>query len=248
MSSDSSEPIDLGQGARLRRAERSDLGALLQIRRELPMPSSHIAPGEARDPGFLLGSDELTYAELLSVARVWLLEAEGAAIGFTVTLTDSIFRASSLWAERASIAWRAGFDAELELARPLAYFDQLAVLPHARRREWSAALALCALGELIETEAHELVLTTTVVEPVVNRSALPYLAHLGARRVGQLDERYAGVGEIVSALHMIEAEGYRSYVEGLVGSPRPDIQLVSRALARAARARDPQILDPPGSR
>ena len=202
--------IALDDHASLRRGTLSDLDAVLAIKRALPMPQAE--HGATNSGGFLLGSDERTYAELLAVARVWLLEVDGAAVGFSVTLPDAVLRASPVWARKDQIAWTPDFDPIPSLALRIGYFDQLAVLPRLRSRYWGAALALRALAELIEDEEHELVLTTTVLAPIVNRAALPYLARVGARTVGQLAETYAGVGAIVSAIHVIEANRYREHV------------------------------------
>jgi hypothetical protein len=199
--------VILDHDARLRRGTPADLDAVLAIKRALPMP---------RDPttnsgGFLLGSDERTYAELLAVARLWLLEVDGAPVGFSVTLPDPVLRASPVWARRDQIEWESNFDYKPALAQRIGYFDQLAVLPRLRSRYWGAALALRALAELIDDEDHELVLTTTVLAPVVNRAALPYLARVGARMIGKIAERYE-VGPIVSAIHVIEAARYREHI------------------------------------
>ena len=237
----SGDRVDLEGGAHIRRAAPTDLEAIASIQRELPMPDR----GEPETDSFLLGSDTDTYADMLERARMWLLVADGRAIGFTLTLTSELLRDSPLWAGRDRIEWRPDFDPGASLARRVAYFDQLAVLPQIRRREWSACLALRALTELIHAEEHAQVLTTTVLEPVVNRAALPYLAHLGARQVGQLDEHYPAVGPIVSALHLIEAQGFWAYAEGLAGAPRPGFAQIAEGVARAARARDWRVLNPP---
>jgi ribosomal protein S18 acetylase RimI-like enzyme len=216
-----SESIELEGGARLRRAGPGDLAALVAIKRALPMPSAGAAEGgQTRSGGFLLGSEEATYRQLLAVARLWLLELDDAPVGFTVTLDDPTLRASPVWARRQTIAWD-DFDPEAALERRVAYFDQLAVLPRVRSRYWGAALALRALAELIEDEGHELVLTTTVIEPIVNRAALPYLRRVGARRVGRLDEDYPGVGRVVSAIHVIEAPRYREHIGSLHAGGAP---------------------------
>lgn len=207
--------IVLGDHAQLRRATPADLDAVLAIKRALPMPRSGPEHGETTSGGFLLGSDASTYAELLAVARLWLLEIDGAPVGFSVTLDDPVLRASPVWARQAQIEWQHDFDPVGALGRRIGYFDQLAVLPRLRSRYWGAALALRALAELFEDEAHELVLTTTVLEPIINRAALPYLARVGARTVGRLAERYEGVGHIVSAIHAIEAVRYREHVAHL---------------------------------
>ncbi len=202
--------ISLDDGASLRRATPADLAAVLAIKRALPMPGAdHDATNSG---GFLLGSDERTYAELLAVARLWLLEVDGEPVGFSMTLDDPVLRASSVWARQGQIEWQHDFDPAAALSRRIGYFDQLAVLPRLRSRYWGAALALRALAELIDDEDHELVLTTTVIEPIVNRAALPYLARVGARMVGRITERYAGVGDVVSAIHAIEAAPYRAHI------------------------------------
>jgi ribosomal protein S18 acetylase RimI-like enzyme len=211
--------IALDDDASLRRATPADLAAVLAIKRALPMPRPDL--GATNSGGFLLGSDERTYAQLLAVARLWLLEVDGAPVGFSVTLDDPVLRASTVWARRAQIDWQAEFDPAAALGRRIGYFDQLAVLPRLRSRYWGAALALRALAELIDDEHHQLVLTTTVLEPIVNRAALPYLARVGARMVGRLAERYDGVGEIVSAIHAIEAVDYREHIGRLQAGGLP---------------------------
>lgn len=201
--------IFLDDAARLRRATPADLDAVLAIKRALPMPRPD--NGATNSGGFLLGSDERTYAQLLAVARLWLLEVDGAPVGFSVTLPDPILRASPVWARKDQIEWSDDFDPTPALSLRIGYFDQLAVLPQLRSRYWGAALALRALTELFDDEDHELVLTTTVLRPVVNRAALPYLARVGARMVGSIAERYE-VGPIVSAIHAIEVARYREHI------------------------------------
>lgn len=224
----------------MRRGAPTDLAAVLDIKRQLPMPG----PGEPPTDSFLLGSDDDTYACMLASGRMWLLVAEQQPIGFTLTLDEPLLRATQLWERRSSFEWRSDFDANVGLAGRIGYFDQLAVLPGIRCREWSACLALRALAELVDTEQHDLVLVTTVVEPVSNHAALPYLAHLGARQVALLDEHYPSIGPIRSAMHLIEARGFWSYAEGLAGVARPSAQQVVDGVARAAQARDWRVLNP----
>ena len=215
--------------ARLRRGAAADLEAVLAIKRALPMPGR----AETREGGFLLGSDPATYGQLLALGRGWLLElAGGEVVGFTLTLTDAMLRASPLWARREQITWTPGFDPEPLLDRRIAYFDQLAVLPKVRRRWWSAALALHALDELIDELEHALVLTTTVREPIANQAALPYLARVGARQVGLLDEHYPEVGRIVSAVHLVEAPRYRERLKVLAGGGPGTRRAIEAAVPR----------------
>ena len=233
-------PFELGEGARVRRARPADLDAVLTIRRGVALPSDPRQRGDS----FLLGSEAEGYASLLDARRMWLLEREDQPVGFTVTLSDALLRETPLWRERARIEWHAGERDPNQLEGGTAYFDQLAVLPARRQRRWSACLALCALAELVADEAHARVWITTVLEPVVNRAALPYLSHLGAREIGRLDEHYPEVGAIVSALHAVEAQGYWSYAAALAGRSRPSIEAVLAGVARAAEARDALLLNP----
>jgi hypothetical protein len=208
--------IILDERARIRRAGPDDLGSVLGIKRALPMPD-----GRARTHagGFLLGADEAGYARLLAVGQAWLLELDEAPIGFSLTLADPVLRASPLWSRREAIDWVADFDPEPWLAGPIGYFDQLALLPGYRERYWGAALALRALAELIVEQGHALVLTTTVVEPIVNAAALPLLARVGAREVGRLAEHYPEVGSIVSAVHAMEAERCKTLLTSIAREP-----------------------------
>jgi hypothetical protein len=195
--------IEIDAHARLRRATPDDLARVLAIKQALPMPRDRQL---TRQGGFLIGADASGYAQLLALGHAWLLEREGEAIGFSLTLPDELLRASPLWSRRDRIRWHPDFDPAPWLAGRIGYFDQLALLPGYRERYYGAALALRALAELIVEHDHALVLTTTVVEPIVNMAALPLLARVGAREVGRLDEHYDDVGAIVSALHAIEAE------------------------------------------
>jgi ribosomal protein S18 acetylase RimI-like enzyme len=206
--------VRLDDDARLRRATAADLEAIVAIKRSLPMPSGE----QTSTGGFLLGSEVEVYRELLEVARVWLLEVGGQPAGFSLTLDDAVLRASPLWARRALIDWEPGFDVEAALGLRVGYFDQLAVLPAARHRYWGAGLALHALAEQFEEGRHDLVLTTTVIEPIVNRAALPYLARVGAQRVGRIEEHYPDAGRVVSAVWLIEAARYREQLPTLAAS------------------------------
>jgi hypothetical protein len=200
--------VRLDDDARLRRATAADLDALVAIKRSLPMPSGE----RTTAGGFLLGSEVEAYRELLELARVWLLEVGGQPAGFSLTLDDPVLRASPVWARRDAIEWDPDFDLETAITLRVGYFDQLAVLPTLRNRYWGAGLALHALSEQFELAGHDLVLTTTVLEPIVNRAALPYLARVGAQRCGRIEEHYPEAGRVVSAIYAIEAERFRQHL------------------------------------
>lgn len=207
--------IALEPGVLIRRASLADLDAIVAIKRSLPMPRA----AQTSTGGFLLGCEVDSYRALLPLARTWLLEVEGVAAGFALTLDDPILRRSPLWARREQIRWDSDFDVTAALSGRIAYFDQLALLPGARQRYWGGALALRALVALFDEAEHALVLTTTVIEPVRNDAALPHLARIGARRLGRIHEHYPEVGAIVSAVHGIAAADYRERLVALAQAP-----------------------------
>jgi hypothetical protein len=91
-------------------------------------------------------------------------------------------------------------------------------------------LALRALSEQIDELGHALVLTTTVIEPVVNRAAVPYLDRVGAEPVGRIEEHYPSVGRVVSAIHAIAPERYRAQLRRLATHGPPATRRIVDAL------------------
>lgn len=186
---------------RIRRATQADAGALLDLKRALALPAG---AREAPRGGFLLGASLERYRALIDVADVWVLhDAQGAVGGFAVVLPEAVLRASELWARRALIRW----DAPAGWTPPeerMCYFDQLAILPHARVR--APELALTALRAAVEA-GHEHLYATIVSHPVYNAASLPLLKALGAQRVGTVEEEYEGVGRIVSELYYAPIAG-----------------------------------------
>jgi hypothetical protein len=197
--------------ARLRVADAGDVETILAIKRRLPMRRA--VDGDVRAGGFLLGSDAEGYARAIRRGRVWLLEVDRSVVGFAATLGDAALRTSELWALRDAVTWLPGVDLAALLAGRLGYFDQLAVLPSVVARWMGAALALRAVTDLFEIDGAQVVLTTTVVAPVVNRAALPYLARVGAVRIGALEEQHDEVGAITSAVYRIDRETCRAGLE-----------------------------------
>lgn len=185
---------------RVRRATPADAEALLAVKRALALPEG---AREAPRGGFLLGASPERYRALIEAADVWVLtDAHGAVAGFAVVLPEAVLRASELWGRRELIRWDApGWTAPDER---MCYFDQLAILPHARMR--APELALAALRAAVEA-GHEHLYATIVAHPVYNAASLPLLRALGAQRVGTVEEEYEGVGTIVSDLYYAPIAG-----------------------------------------
>ena len=185
-------------GPRLRLAVPADLPALLAIKRRLQLHADAPARG-----GFLLGASPEQYARLIAGGRTRVLTRDGLVVGFAAALADAELRASELWQRRAQIELGPQQPLLAELERlPLAYLDQLAVLPERGLAVFSVLLAYHALASLF-ADGSALVVTTVVDEPVRNLASRPLLAAVGALQVGRIAEHYEGVGAITSDVFIV---------------------------------------------
>jgi hypothetical protein len=206
--------------SRIRPAGRDDVAAIVAIKEALAF-----APGSPRPRGgFLLGCAPERYSALIAADCVLALEQEGRVAGFAIALPDPLLRASDLWARRSLIRWLCG-EGEPAPGEPIAYFDQLALAPWARRLD-AAPLALAAARRLAES-GHAWLYATTLQAPIRNPAALALLRGVGARVVGSVTEHYDDVGEVVSDLHRAPL----SPASALVG----EVPLGLRIAARCAR-------------
>lgn len=147
-----------------------------------------------------MGSDADGYVRHLQYGNVWVLEdQDGSIAGFATTLGATAFRASPMFARRDAIVWRA--DVSSELARPIAYFDQLAVRSGVSSRA-AAHLAFVALWDVLATDA-EHVVATTVVEPIRNLASIPFIRRIGGSAVGHIAETYPEIGNLVSTVWLL---------------------------------------------
>lgn len=204
-------------GLALRTGVLADVAGMLSIKARL-----RVAPGEAAPAGgFLLGCSAERYAFFVARANVLVLDdrERGGLAGFAVTLPDEILRETDVWARRGEIAWDGADPARFETAR-VGYFEQLAVLPGCRYRAAAPALALRALGDLLAA-GHRHVFATVVRAPFDNLVSRHLLAAVGARRVGAIEERYDGVGPILSDVYHLDH-----------ASPDVDDRLARSPLAR----------------
>ena len=161
---------------RLRRAQPADVGAMLEVKQALRV-------GARVRGGFLLGTDAAGYQARIAAGNSWVLAADEAVVGFAVVLPDPAFRGSEVWARRDQVQWTGGWDPASVDVQRLGYFDQLAVrtdVPGARR--WGLALAYRAARE--HFAAHDALVATTVLEPIRNVAAVPYLRRAGGRAGG----------------------------------------------------------------
>ncbi len=213
-------------GVRLRPGCAADVDGMVALKQRMRLGAD--GPG-----GFLLGASKPTYHALVEHAVVRIAEFSGRIVGFSCALPDALLRASDVWVRRREIAWET-FDPTPFEQDSVAYFDQLAVLPGLGTRMAGLLLALQTVDILFAE--HEHLMTTTVLQPVVNRAAWPLLARIGACRVGRIHEQYDGVGEIVSAIFHGHRVDYRRALERMWWGASP----VRRRLLGSVLVRPPR--------
>ena len=193
------------RGAVVRLAEPSDLDGLVALREARAWRAD--APPTAAG-GFLLGSDREHYRDHVAHGRVMVTPAAAGGLdAFSVVLDDAAFRASDLWERRRHADVPAELVARFEHVR-LAYYDQLVARPG---RAWaSTRLAFHHVVEAIRR--HDAMLATTVVAPVVNAAALPFLREIGFELVGHVDETYPRIGRLRSALYLLTRDAFERRV------------------------------------
>lgn len=115
---------------RLRRAVAEDAPSLLAVKQALRLPRD----GQPDRGGFLLGTTLEGYRRF--IARDWVLVAEqgGSVVGFAVVLAQATFEASEVWRKKDTV--RLEVPAHTFGTR-LAYFEQLAFLPHPEARSYA---------------------------------------------------------------------------------------------------------------
>ncbi len=212
----------------VRPARLGDVDAMLEIKGALRLNSTDNPAIGRKSPrgGFLLGASRARYELQVSRGIAWMLEVDGLPVGFTTALPDPLLRASDLWQRQVEIAWHRDFSPLEISASPVAYFDQIAVLPGARRRFYGAALGLRTLASLFIDHRH--VLTTTVARPLVNRAAHAFIDRVGGRQVGTIDETYPEIGPITSTLHYISEEAFAAAKDRALQHPHPALAAILR--------------------
>ena len=207
----------------VRLAEPSDVDGMIALRadRTWRADAPSTAPG-----GFLLGSSRSEYREHVAHDRVMVSPAaNGRLDAFSVVLDDGAFRASRLWNLRHRADVPADLMARFGDAR-LAYFDQLVARPG---RPW-ASVRLAFNHLVVAIRRHDAMLATTVVEPVVNAAALPFLRAFGFEVVGHVDETYPGTGRLRSALHLLTRDAFECRMA------QPDVRRFAARVAVSASA------------
>ena len=175
---------------KIRPAEDTDIPEMLQVKRKLILSEGEEVSTRG---GFLLGSDEAGYRIRIAQQHTWVIDDNGVK-GFSIILPDQALRSSDLWLRRNEVQW--SIDSQpIENSR-LGYFDQLAVLPG----PWRSVAPVLAIVSLMNfmRDRPDYILSSTVIKPVMNMAAVPYLKFLGGKQVGVLDEVDPVIGQLVS--------------------------------------------------
>jgi len=189
----------------IRPATFDDIPAIIQVKKSLAFRD----PNEtSTDGGFLLGADEKGYLARISCGCSWVLDVNGVK-GFSIVLPDKALRMSELWQRRTDIEWSNTVN-DLE-SKQLGYFDQLAV-SKGPWRTYAPILAITTILDFLSLKPDYL-LSTTVLKPVQNLAAVPYLQYLGATQVGKIDEVDPNIGQLLSEVWLAQQESLQHFIE-----------------------------------
>ena len=126
-------------------------------------------------------------------------------------LPDQALRASEIWSRRNEVQWTID-PTPIEQSK-LGYYDQLAVLP-GPWRSFAPIIAIVSIMDFMRQQP-DYVISSTVIKPVTNLAAVPYLQFLGGKQVGVLDEVDPVVGQLVSDIWIAS----RKTIERFLNTP-----------------------------
>ncbi len=187
---------------KLRRAKLTDAEQFINVKKSLPMPSDL---SETVRGGFLLGTNIETYRFFIENAFVNVLEDKGKIVGFAIILPGALLRNSEIWQRKSEIRWD-NFEPNTFEDKAICYFEQLAVLPDRKFRFFGISLAYLTLLQAFTS--HEAMFTTIVKEPVFNQAAIPFLENVSGKCVGEVNEVYPEVGNLVSKIYFVERQRF----------------------------------------
>ncbi|MAA79868.1 MAG: hypothetical protein CL916_11475 [Deltaproteobacteria bacterium] len=191
----------------IRPAQFSDIEDMLNVKRTLVFSESQ---GVSFRGGFLLGTDAQGYRIRIAQGLTWVIDDDGVK-GFSIMLPDQALRASDIWSRRNEVQW--SIDPNPVEQSKLGYYDQLAVIPG----PWRSLAPVIAIVSIMDfmRQKPDYVISSTVIKPVTNLAAVPYLQFLGGTQVGILDEVDPVVGQLVSDIWLAP----RSTIEAFLNTP-----------------------------
>lgn len=180
----------------IRKSIIEDAEYFIKIKERLPLCTQD---EQSEKGGFLLGTNLETYQFYIHNGLCFTALANEEVVGFGIILPNELIKQSALWEKRKSVDW------SLDLSRlensNVAYIEQLAFLKGHRK------LTIILSYELLHTafeNGAELILTTTVREPVINLSAVPMIKAVEGKLIGNIDEVYPIVGDINSDIYLMD--------------------------------------------
>lgn len=188
----------------IRPATIADIPSMIQIKESLTFEHNSEISSEG---GFLLGTDEQGYKARIAFGYTWVLDVDGVK-GFSILLPDQALRMSEIWHRRTEIEWSREFDALED--KCLGYFDQLAVA----KGPWRTYAPILAITTIIHflSSNPDYLLSTTVLKPIQNLAAVPYLQYLGAQPVGKIDEMDPNIGQLLSEVWLADQSSLRHFI------------------------------------
>lgn len=180
----------------IRNGRIEDASHFVKIKERLSFSNS--VQNTGRSGGFLLGCDEETYANYIRYGDSLVCLKNDKMIGFGILFPDEILRQSDLWRQRSGAQWEV--DPTPYESLKLSYVEQLAFLPG--NRYYSSMVAMLLADRAFKNQCEALV-ATTVIHPVKNVSALPYILAAGGFGAGTINELYPNIGEIRSRIYVI---------------------------------------------
>lgn len=189
----------------IRPATAADIDAMIDVKESLAFETGINTSTEG---GFLLGTDQNGYRQRIACGCAWVLDMDGVK-GFSIVLPDHALRMSEIWHRRTEIQWTTPMN-DLE-SKQIGYFDQLAVAKGPWRTH-APTLAITNILDFLSLNP-EYLLSTTVLKPIQNLAAVPYLQYLGAVPVGQIDEIDPHVGQLLSEVWLAEESNLRHFIE-----------------------------------
>ena len=174
----------------IRPAQFSDIDDMLKVKNGLLFQEFDTVSTRG---GFLLGTDAQGYGIRIAQQLTWVIDDNGVK-GFSIILPDQALRASDIWSRRNEVQWT--IDPQPIEKTTLGYYDQLAVLP-GKWRSLAPVIAIVSIMDFMRQQPDYLI-SSTVIKPVTNLAAVPYLQFLGGKQVGVLDEVDPVAGPLVS--------------------------------------------------
>lgn len=189
----------------IRKANAQDAEAMLHIKNCLPLKKTD---GSSTKGGFLLGTNKEQYLKYIEESHCLVAEENNKVVGFGIVLKDQHLKTSDIWLRRKNAKWN--IDIENYENINLNYFEQLAFLPGYR-----TLVVLLAYKLILNSinEGAKYIFATTVHKPILNLAAIPFILSVKGKWVGQIDEFYPIVGEILSDIYLIDLNYFNEEVK-----------------------------------